>query len=90
MDDTDFAAILGREFMTELDRVVEKVTKQDGWEVFSMALGEEPSAERLEHLDEDDYEALAQAAVEYFEEDDAAEADFEEIVRATLDTYEGE
>ncbi len=87
MDDTEFAKSLGREFMVELDRFVEKVTKQDGWEVFSLALGEEPSVERLEHLDDDDYEALGQAAVDYFEDDEAAEADFEEIVRSTLDAH---
>ncbi len=85
---TDFTSTLGREFMIELDRHVEEVTRQDGYEVFSLALGEEPSAERLEHLDEDDYKALAQAAEEFFEDEAARDADFEEIVRSTLGNYE--
>lgn len=86
-DETDFIAALGHEFVTEMNCHVAKVARQDAYEVFSLALGEEPMRERLEQLDDDDYEALQEAAVEYFEEDAAGEADFAEIVRITLDHW---
>ncbi len=86
-DDTDFVAALGHEFIIEMNRHVAEVSRQDAYEVFSLALGEEPMRERLEQLDEDDYAALREVAAEYFEENAAAEADFAEIVRITLDHW---